>query len=203
MEITKLEFLGNGIFKADVEGVSLRLDDATVYREGIRTGTEISAETFEKLVEVSEYEKAKKYLAAVLSRSGKSIKEADLKLMQKGFSKSTREKTLGFFKEYGYLDDELFAKAYVRYASQDKRFGKIRIKNELYRKGVSSEIIDSVVMDVDDGAALAAAAEKELAKTDARDRKTIEKIKRRLYAKGYSIYDINDYFYALGGEDEI
>ena len=45
--------------------------------------------------------------------------------------------------------------------------------------------------------------EKELAKTDARDRKTIEKIKRRLYAKGYSIYDINDYFYALGGEDEI
>lgn len=203
MEITKVEFLGKGVFKVEIEGVVLKLDDETVYKEGLKTGLEISSDTFAKLAEISDYGAAKKYLAASLARSSQSIKEADLKLMRKGFSKETREKTIEFFKKCGYLDDELFAKAYVRYASQVKRFGKIRIKNDLHKKGISSDIINSVIEDADDENALAAAAEKELAKTDARDRKTIEKIKRRLYAKGYSIYDINDYFYALGGEDEI
>lgn len=203
MQITSLEFLGKNTFKVEIEGVVLKIDDETVYREKLKTDDEVSPEKFEKLVEISEYAAAKKYLAAVLSRSGQSAKEADLKLMRKGFSKKTREKTIEFFEKNGYLDDELFAKSYVRYATEVKRQGRIKIKSDLIKKGVSNEIIELVLEGVDDSSALAAAAEKELAKTSMRDRKTLEKIKRRLYAKGYSIYDINDYFYALGGEDEI
>lgn len=203
MQVTKLEFLGRNTFKVEIEGVNLRLDDETVYKEKLKAGDEVSAEKFEKLVEISEYTAAKKYLASLLARSSQSIKESDLKLMRKGYSKKTRADVIEFFKKNGYLDDELFAKNYVRYAAQVKRHGKIRIKSDLIRKGVSSEIAEISLEGIDDTGSLAAAAEKELLKTSLRDRKTLEKIKRRLYAKGYSIYDINDYFYALGGEDEI
>ena len=203
MQITKLEFLGRNTFKVEIEGVNLRLDDETVYKEKLKTGDEVSAEKFEKLVEISEYTAAKKYLASLLARSSQSTKESDLKLMRKGYSKKTRTDVIEFFKKNGYLDDELFAKNYVRYAAQVKRHGKTRIKSDLIRKGISSEIAEISLEGIDDTDSLAAAAEKELLKTSLRDRKTLEKIKRRLYAKGYSIYDINDYFYALGGEDEI
>ena len=129
MQITSLEFLGKNTFKVEVEGVVLKIDDETVYREKLKTGDEVSPEKFEKLVEISEYAAAKKYLAAVLSRSGQSTKEADLKLMRKGFSKKIREKTIEFFEKNGYLDDELFAKSYVRYATEVKRQGRIKIKS--------------------------------------------------------------------------
>ena len=203
MQITRLEFLGKNIFRVEIEGVNLKIDDETVYKEKLKAGDEISAEKFEKLAEISEYTAAKKYLASLLSRSAQSTKECDLKLMRKGYSKKTRTDVIAFFEKNGYLDDELFAKNYVRYAAEVKRHGKIRIKTDLLKKGIVSEIADLALEEVDDRPSLAAAAEKELSKTSLRDRKTLEKIKRRLYAKGYSIYDINDYFYALGGEDEI
>ena len=48
MQITKLEFLGKGVFKVEIEGVILKIDDETVYRENLKTGVELSENQFEK-----------------------------------------------------------------------------------------------------------------------------------------------------------
>ena len=44
-------------------------------------------------------------------------------------------------KEYGYLNDSTYAADYTRLRQENERFGKRRVQQELYRKGVQPELI--------------------------------------------------------------
>ena len=73
----------------------------------------------------------------------------------------------------------------------------------LKSKGISADIIDALLADTDESEEenLKALVEKEFAKMPVRDKKHIDKLKRKLYSKGYTIGDIISAINDAGGKE--
>ena len=80
----------------------------------------------------------------LLSRRDHGEKELLIKLRQKGF-KEEAEEAIEKLKYYGYIDDRRFAENYVKELIRIKHYGKRRVEQELYRKGIDREIISEVL----------------------------------------------------------
>lgn len=80
----------------------------------------------------------------LLSRRDHGEKELLLKLRQRGF-KDEAEEAIEKLKYYGYIDDRRFAENFVKELIRIKHYGKRRIEQELYRKGIDREIISEVL----------------------------------------------------------
>ena len=66
--------------------------------------------------------------------------------MKKGINVSGINLAIKLAKEYGYINDETFARNFVsQYSNKSKR----ELKNKLYLKGINKNIIDEVVNDID------------------------------------------------------
>jgi len=88
-----------------------------------------------------EPEKAKEYAFLLLKFRLRSEKELERRLKQKGFSAELAQDTVNFLKDKQFIDDRVFAKAWVS-SRLKKPFGLRRIKQELAEKGLDKEIIE-------------------------------------------------------------
>ncbi|MCM1363797.1 MAG: recombination regulator RecX [Faecalibacterium sp.] len=79
----------------------------------------------------------------LLSRRDHASGELLVKLRQKGYADGAQE-AIEKLTEYGYIDDWRFAENYAAELQRLKGFGKRRIEQELYKKGVSRDIISQV-----------------------------------------------------------
>ena len=80
----------------------------------------------------------------------RSIKEARQKLKRLGLeSEKEQNEIISYVKDLGYLDEERFAKSFASGKYRIKKWGLIRIKRELRLKGVSDELIDSTLEQID------------------------------------------------------
>jgi regulatory protein len=85
------------------------------------------------------------YAAAIriLNYRWNSTAELRRKLRAKGFDSETIESTLGRLAAEKWLDDQRFAGAYVR--GRHKKRGRVRLRHELIRAGIASEVINQAV----------------------------------------------------------
>ncbi len=196
MQITSLEFK-SGYFNIYVDNkLFCRLSDETVVRLKIKNGLEISDDKAREMLEISEKQAAVRDGAKMLSAAAKSKSDFIRKLILKGHSRETAEQAAEFFEEKGFIDDRKFAESYVRDAIGLKKDGKTKIAFSLKKYGISDDIISEVMQEADDTEGLRSLAEKELARCS-----DLNKVKRRLYSKGYSIWDINSIIDELGGSE--
>lgn len=79
----------------------------------------------------------------LLSRRDHASGELLTKLRQKGYAEGAQS-AIEKLAEYGYIDDLRFAENYANELQRLKGFGKRRIEQELYKKGVSRDIISQV-----------------------------------------------------------
>lgn len=79
----------------------------------------------------------------------RSKKEVYDKLKRKGFSDKTIEEVISFLKKNFLLNDEEFAKLWVNEKLVLKKSSVIKIKGELRTKGISEDIIERVLCDVE------------------------------------------------------
>ena len=127
----------------------------------------------------------------LLSRRDHGEKELLLKLRQRGF-KEEAEEAIEKLKSYGYIDDRKFAENYVKELIRLKHFGKRRIEQELYKKGIDRSIISEVLENTE-------IPESELVSLIERkyyrylsDEKGIKKTVNALLRMGYSYGEIKD-----------
>lgn len=85
----------------------------------------------------------------LLSYRDHSEKELLQKLKQKGHKKLYAENAVEKLKDYGYINDERVAEYYAKSLSERKGMSKNGIRNELKRKGISSELADNVAESLD------------------------------------------------------
>lgn len=202
MLVLKTEFKGGGRFKIYIDEFVLELDDETVYKAGIKSGTEINEENFEKLSRASEIFRAKRCISAMLSASLQTRAMLSIKLIRKGFTDAeTRNRALDFFEKQGLIDDRVFAESWAKDAAAFKKFGKSRIYAELLKKGVASDIAAAAAENLPETNALKSLAEKELSKIAEKDEKSLNKIRRKLFSKGYGIGNINSVLEELLTDD--
>ena len=110
----------------------------------VHDGAEISEDELAFLEEEVNVRRAFNKASDLLSRRDHSEKELLTKLRQKGFAEGA-EAAIEKLRDYGYVDDERFAASYAAELKRLKHFGKRRIEQELFKKGVDREIISNVL----------------------------------------------------------
>lgn len=106
----------------------------------ISDGTQISEDEWEKLVEGINYKKALNKCGDFLSRRDHSVKELKQKLLRTVDEKSA-DKAINRYLEAGYLDDERYCRSLVDYLYNVKKYSVSHIKQECFKRGISSEIV--------------------------------------------------------------
>lgn len=120
--------------------ISARIDDAY----SLKVGDEISCEQAAELERAYNAQKVKQSAARSLAHHSMSKSDLSRKLRDKGFSDEESEKAADWFEEKGLVDDEAFARATADYYKR-RGYGKMRIREELRRRGIEKELIDGTV----------------------------------------------------------
>lgn len=84
------------------------------------------------------------YLIEFKDRTEKELRD---KFKEKGYDENDIEDEIEFLKNYGYINDKRYAEHFTHDAINIKKWGKMRIRTELLRKGVDRETIDNTIED--------------------------------------------------------
>ena len=85
----------------------------------------------------------------LLSYRDHSAKELINKLVQKGHKREYSENAVEKLKEYGYVNDERYARFLAESLSERKGMSTRAIRSEMLQKGISSEIADNITESLD------------------------------------------------------
>ena len=92
------------------------------------------------------FQKAQAYAFLLLKFRLRSENEIRQRLKRKKFEETLIDETISFLKENGFVDDRVFAKAWI--SSRIKRpLGLKRLRQELKIKGVSEDIINEQILE--------------------------------------------------------
>jgi len=197
-KITKIE-----IQKRNKERVNLFLDDEyafslsaeLVYKEGLKTKDEIDSEKLKVLAEHESLIRCKDSALRIIEKSYKTEKEVRDKLILKGYEENSINKSIEFLKEYNFINDSNYTKAFISYKLKSQ--GSQKIKYTLIQKGISKDSIDeelsSLNKENEKNVALNIAKKKlnTIKKKENDNYKISAKLYRYLLSKGYG-YDITN-----------
>lgn len=113
----------------------------------LKDGQEISQEEYSELESTVNIRRAYNCAVSLLSRRDHSENELMRKLHEKGYGEGAQE-AVEKLKSSGYVDDERFCRMYAGELIRLKGYGKRRVEQELYRKGVSRETISNVLEEI-------------------------------------------------------
>ena len=142
----------------------------------------------------SEYRSARDKALWLLSRQDYSVKCMREKLLSKGFSSEDIEKVIIYLKKLSYLDDERFARSYVRTHSGISRQS---LKQKLYNKGIDGELSNIAMEECytgDPSMLISKLADKKHFDPASADYESTCKFKSYLYLKGFDSSEIREYF---------
>ena len=136
-----------------------------------------------------DYRRALDAAAKQLSYRALSISQLRDKLLEKGHEEQAADYAIAWLTERGMLNDRIFAESLVRTYTA-RGCGKMRIRQELTRRGVDRETADEVLEDFSaDSGKLVSLLDKRL-KGDLSDRKEIDKAVAFLQRRGFSWQEI-------------
>ena len=90
-----------------------------------------------------DYEKCKKYALNLVNTRMYTCSEINERLLRKGADKENAERVVTELMTLGILDDRKYAEYYIEDAVRANK-GVYRIKQELYKKGIASALIDEL-----------------------------------------------------------
>lgn len=171
-----------------------------VYKHKLEIGREIDQATLDKVIFDSDKDKSFDYALTYISKYTPTAKILTNKLYEKGYGKAVVEYTVDKCKRYGYINDEEYARSYIALNSNIK--GKTRLKTELRNKGVSEDIIDKALSQMESNDSCQALAIKHSKNQDIHDPKYRAKLIRFLQYRGYEWEDISQALAVLKIVDE-
>lgn len=163
-----------------------------VYTHSLKKGMEIDKDSLESLLHDEMYMKAKNKALSILSKSDQSEKKLREKLLN-DYDENIVEEVIEFLKGYKLINDTLLAEKIVHDNMNLSKFGKNKIKQNLYNKGIAASDIQDAISQIDPDEEYENAkylAEKRLKRLKGEDKNKInQKIYQHLAYKGFS-YDI-------------
>lgn len=135
--------------------------------------------------------KALKYLGYKM-RSEKQVRE---KLLEDEFPEIIIKKVLLMLKKYNYIDDEEYAKAFIKDKMNIKGYGAFKISYELKMQGIPEDIFKKYLEDdgfVNEQEKAIALLEKKIRRIEKIDYKEKQKLYAYLARRGFSFDTINN-----------
>lgn len=158
----------------------------TVIKNRLKAGATVSCEELSQLQLESEKTTALDKALTHITASMKTEKELRAYLAKKGYLQDVSDYVVEKMKEYGFLDDEAYARAYAESAGKKK--GRRLIASELRRKGVSDEEVEGALAGLTNETESAKNVLVKYMRGKSCDKKTLYKAYSYLIGKGYD-YD--------------
>jgi regulatory protein len=144
------------IAKKDARNVVVHFDNDEVlflsvdifYKSGLKKNDEISDDRFSSLIKENRLFHIKQRAFRYLGRRQHSTSELQIKLKQKGYETELIKEVLGDLKQKNYLDDTEFAKMFVEEKIKLKLWSEQKLRSELIKRGIKSEIISDVLLNI-------------------------------------------------------
>lgn len=165
----------------------------TVLAAGLHVGLEISEEELLKVQEAAEIGNAHDKALSYLDLRRRSTKEIRDYLKRKEFDSLVIQQVVDRLTNVGLLNDEEFARAWVRDRLLLKPRSKRALSAELAQKGVSRQLCDLVLGDMEEGSetrALIEAISRKLRHSKYATRENDDKLIAALLRDGYKYSDI-------------
>jgi len=144
IEISKVEPIANARYKVYLEEeFAFVLYKGELSRYSIKEGTNISDETYTKIMNEVLPKRAKSkalYLLEGMARSEANLKQ---KLKQGYYPDAIIQQAIDYVKSFGYLDDSRYARDFVE--SKISQKSRREIYGLLLTKGIEKEIIETVL----------------------------------------------------------
>ena len=196
--------------KRDASRVSIYIDGRfyggmklkTALLNRLKKGAEIEEEELLRIMEESDREEAVDRASSYLGRAIKTSRQVYDYLLSKGYAEKICAETVQKFVEYGYIDDGEYCRLYIENYSGKK--GKRALRAELYKRGISSDIIEESLKGVSESDAAIEAAEKYMRGKE-QTRENLQKAKRYLLNKGFEYEEADRALREIaeaGGEEE-
>jgi len=124
------------------------LDAEVYFRVGLREGDVLDEERLAHVQEEVALSRAKSRALRLLSAKARSEADLTRRLRELGIEPGVVDQVVDWLRELGYLDDEAFARQWVRSRASSKKMGARRLALELCRKGIPTEIAKEAVKGV-------------------------------------------------------
>jgi regulatory protein len=119
-------------------------------KEGLKVGQELSENRLEALANVDNYQRCLNAAIHYLGYRPRSEYEVRQRLLKRGFASEATEKTIAGLKEQGLVDDAAFARFWKENRESFSPRSRRLTGLELRRKGLSSDVIESVLGEIDE-----------------------------------------------------
>lgn len=149
------------------------------------------------------YEQAKEKALRLLEFRSHSEKELSDKLKRAGASGEDIDRVLEFCRHYGFVNDRDYAIRKAKDLRNLKKFGKRRIYQELYTRGIASEFIDEAIeeLDMSDNTEVLMPMVRKKLGGDF-ERKSVDRCIRYFLYRGYEFGEIKECIEQIKGETD-
>lgn len=144
-KITKIEYQKNNKDRVNIyldDNFAFGLDLNIMIKYSLAKNMELEDEFIDEILIAEEEIKTYNYALSVLSRVAKSEKKLRDKMQEKGYDNNFIDKAIIKLKQQKYLDDERYSEMLISSKINISKYGKRKIKEALYEKGIDREIID-------------------------------------------------------------
>jgi len=117
----------------------------TLARSGLRTGDKVDERLLESLRKEEDRATAKSAALRLLGTRPRSVKELRDRLLEKEFAEATIQPVLEQLTRAGLLDDDLFARMFIRHTLKLRPVGRIVLRQRLLLRGVDARTADSAL----------------------------------------------------------
>ncbi len=118
-----------------------------VFTFNLKKGQEIDQNHLKSILDDEMYMKAKNKALSILSKASQSEKQIKQKL-SKDYEEDTIDRVIDFLQKYKFVDDEDLANRIVNTNVKVNKYGKNKIKQNLYNKGIDKSIIEHAIDEI-------------------------------------------------------
>lgn len=193
MIITKIKISKfNQIMLYSGEDYIISLPPEVFKKSGLKVGSEITQEDINNINLISQEHKAKEKALNILSYRAHSKNELKNKIKSR-FGEQCAQNIVDKIENLGLINDEKFAEDYALELIKNKYYSLKRVKFELIKKNISSEIINNILknLDIDEHENLIKIVNKRNF-LDLKDQKDITRAVNYLYRLGYDLEQIKN-----------
>ena len=158
--------------------------------EGIAVGQSLSAMEIEKLQTLDRVRLAKEVTNNYLSYRPRSVQEVRRHLSKKEYSDAVIDEVIEELSQANLLDDFSFVNYWIEQRETFRPRGRFALRQELYQKGINTEIIDEALAQVDEyDSAIRAGKQKAIQLAGTEETEFRQKLSQFLQRRGFE-YEI-------------
>lgn len=150
IEITKIEKQKNNDKRYSVfinDEFSFGIDEVDLLYYKIQQNSILTEEKYQYIMENLVLKKAKDKALKYLSYKMRAKSEVIKKLQQLDFTQDVIDKVLQFLENYNYVNDDDFAKCYIKDKINVKGYGSLKISYQLKLLGIHEDIYEKYLYD--------------------------------------------------------